>query len=306
MSDPRSTKVLITGANGHLGRRLINELPASYDVQALVRSERARGVLRKHLDAKAKVNIVLCDPSDPTEVARIGDGCQQAVHLIGSIKERAGSRYFDMHERPASALVEAGRQCGFSRITTVSILGAELKSGSACLRSRAQTEEIFRAAPIPARIIRVPMVLGEHDRASFALAKKASAKLAVVFRGASLEQPIYAGDVTTALVKSIGQTATNDETFDLAGPESLSHIQLVNRAAKIVNRSPKILSVPLFVGLFVAGTFEKLSANSPMTSEMLKLLDHDDAIDPSPAAIRLGVNLTSLQETLRRCVLHRL
>jgi uncharacterized protein YbjT (DUF2867 family) len=306
MVEKLNSRLLITGANGHLGRRLINELPAGCQVQALVRSERARGILQKRLNSKAEVNIVLGDPSDPKDLARIGAGCTQVVHLIGSIKESAGNRYVDMHECPASALVEAGRSCHFSRITTVSILGADLNSTSACLRSRAATEEIFHAGPIPTTIIRVPMVLGESDRASFALAKRGSARVAVLFRGESLEQPIYAGDVIDALIRSLTRALTRDETFDLAGPESLSRSNLTERAAAMLNRSPKILSLPLFFGMLVAGLAERLSTKPPITREMLQLLDHDDAIDPDPAAERLGLALTPLQDTLRRCIANRL
>ena len=62
--------------------------------------------------------------------------------------------------------------------------------------------------------------------------------------------------------------------------------------------------IPLPYALEYAMAFlaEKLLANPPLTRAMLGVLDHDDEIDPKPACDRLGIQLTALDETLRRCV----
>ena len=72
------------------------------------------------------------------------------------------------------------------------------------------------------------MVLGEGDYASGALLRRAAQARSFAFRPASLEQPIYAGDVITA----IGQAATLKYAggLDLAGAESLSRRALLQRA----------------------------------------------------------------------------
>jgi hypothetical protein len=52
----------------------------------------------------------------------------------------------------------------------------------------------------------------------------------------------------------------------------------------------------------LAALFERVFANPPLTRAMLGVLERDDQIDPGPACTRLGITLTPLEATLRRCV----
>jgi uncharacterized protein YbjT (DUF2867 family) len=145
------------------------------------------------------------------------------------------------------------------------------------------------------------MVLGEDDFAARALAARARRNCSLVLRGSSLEQPIYAGDVVAAM---LGALAADEpaRTYDLAGPESLSRTSLIHRAARVLGRRTRVLSLPLAWGLWLALLMEKVSANPPLTRAMLGVLDHDDRIDTQQAVDALGLTLTSLDETLRRCL----
>jgi len=295
-------ELLVTGANGHLGRRLIRALPADWRVVAVVRSERARRVLERHVGPRPGLEITLTDPCDPAALAVLAKGTAVAVHLIGTIKETRDNRYADSHERPAHALAAAAERAGCGRIVYLSILGASARSTSRCLRARAAVEAICHSAGIPATVIRVPMVLGEGDRASGALARRAAAKRVFLYRAASLEQPIYAGDVIAALLAACRPAPSSSASHDLAGPVSLTRRELVLRAAATLGRRPRVHSLPLALGLAAAGLMECLVANPPVTRDMLQVLDHDDAIDPSPAAAALDLTLTPLDTLLERCI----
>ena len=299
-------RLLVTGANGHLGRRLIATLPPTYAVEALVRSHRARATLVAHVGDREHLNITIADPSDADAIAGVGSNCDAAVHLIGTIKETRDSRYADADEKPAQALLQATSRLALKQIIYLSILGADPASASRCLRSRAGAEEILRRAAAAVTVIRVPMVLGEKDRASFALARRAGAKRVVLFRGSSLEQPIYAGDVVAAITNVLQVGAPIGQVLNLAGPTSLARRELVTRAAALHNNRPSIYSLPLFFGSALAYLLELLQRKPPITREMLRVLNHDDAIDPSEAAAALGITLTSLDQTLQCCILNRL
>lgn len=295
------SRVLITGANGHLGRRLINALPPDDEVEALVRSEYAQQTLMSHVKDTQRLNVTIGDPRDPVVVAKLAPRCDKAIHLVGTIKETRRDRYRDAHERPAQALADAAARGAIKHIVYISILGADAHSASRCLRSRAASELILLSAPTPVTVIRVPMVLGEADYASTALAKRAAAKHVALLRADSLEQPIFAGDVARAVLNALGFEAAQNQTLDLAGVESLSRRNLVLCAAALLNRKPAIHSLPLALGLAFAGLLEMLLPDPPVTRDMIRVLDHDDHIDPTPAANALGLTLTPLDETLQRC-----
>lgn len=297
--------VLISGANGHIGRRLIDRLVAEHRVSALVRSPAAREALLAEC-AEENLDVAVVDYQDRAAVGRAAVGCTTLVHLVGILKETPGSRYADAHEGASAALIDVARTHGFERIVYLSILGARPAARNACLASKGRAERLLLASGIPTTILRVPMVLGEGDRAARALARSAAGRFAVLLRGDSREQPIYVGDVVAAIVAALARTNGNAE-FDLAGPESVSRRELLARAADVCGQArPRCVSLPVAPVLAIADIVEavarRLRRNPPVTRAMLEVLDHDDRIDPAGAAATLGIRLTGLDDTLRRCL----
>jgi NADH dehydrogenase len=290
---------LITGANGHLGRRLIARLTPGVQVTAIVRSPTARRVLEA---TGATMRIVELDYRDARALSEAAEGCDCAVHLVGILKETATNRYVDAHERATEALVKAAGATRLRRIVCVSILGSDARSANPALASKGRAERMLLDAEAPALILRVPMVLGEEDYAARALRRRAHRRLVFLLRGASLEQPIYAGDVVEAITAGINLPGNESAAIDLAGPESLSRAALVKRAAARVGKRVRCVSLPLAPALGLAWLAERLMANPPVTPAMLSVLDHDDCIDAATAAAKLGIRLTGLDDMLSRCV----
>jgi len=297
MSGPE--RILVTGANGNLGRLLCARLAGSAaPVRALVRSERAASAVRA---LSAEVTIV--DYADAEALARAAEGCDAAVHLVGILKETRSARYSVSHEGTARALAAAAKRTGLRRVVYLSILGSHPASRNACLASKGRAEAILLEAPLATTVLRVPMVLGGDEPASFALRARARARVVALVRGgASLEQPIDADDVVGAIAAALARPELAGAALDLAGPESLPRRDLVLRAAALIGRRPILMTVPLAAVRLFAAAAERLIADPPLTPAMLGVLEHDDAIDPAPAARALGLALTPLDATLRRCL----
>ncbi|HJO23601.1 MAG: NAD(P)H-binding protein [Myxococcota bacterium] len=295
--------VLVTGANGHLGRRLLRRLSGSRPLRPVVRSERAAEQISA-LDLPDPPPISILDYGDAAALTQAASGCSHAVHLAGILKENSSSRYADAHERASLALANASDAAGLSRIVYLSILGSSQDSANACLASKGRAEQILMAARTPTLVLRVPMVLGEGDFASLALGRRARARATALTRGGTcLEQPIYAGDVVDAIVAGTTRDGLDDLALDLAGPESLPQHQLVARAAAAAGADgPTTLAVPYALNHALAWIFEKLVDDPPVTRPMLGVLDCDDQVDPSEALAKLGIESTSLDEMLHRCV----
>jgi NADH dehydrogenase len=290
----------VTGANGNLGRRLLRLLAdRGHSVRALVRSRTAADTVRA-LGLAPEPEVCEVDYLDVAAMTRALAGCTQVVHLVGILKATRANSYADAHERTASALAEAAPRNGIGKIVALSIHGADPAEANACLRSRGVADTtLLRAAP-DVVILRVPMVLGEGDYASRALAVRARRALGVTLRAASLEQPIYAGDVVAAIVAALGDAVTGRRIIELAGPESLSRRALIERAAGVLGTRTRVVSLPLAPALLAASIVERFTANPPVTRAMLEVLDHDDRVDPGPGARVLGLTLTPLDEALRR------
>ncbi len=267
---------------------------------ALVRSEKA-GALLRSLPFASAFEVRIADWNDAEALTRAMQGCTRIAHLVGILKETRATRYEDAHEGTAEALATAAARAGVQHIVYLSILGARSADTNACLASKGRAEEILLRSKVATTVLQVPMVLGPGDIAAKALRGQALAPFVVLPRGgATLEQPIDAEDVVSAILALFERRELAGQVLALAGPESLPHRQLVARAAALHGRSPRIFAVPVGAVRFLASLFERFFANPPLTRAMLGVLEHDDRIDPGPLCGRLGITLTPLDETLRR------
>jgi len=280
---------------------MIARLAPDVEVRALVRSERAADLIREALQDNnyaSNVSIRVHDYTDIEKLVGSLNGCRSVIHLVGIIKESATSTYVQAQEDTTRALVSAANGVGVEYIVYVSIAGADTGSNNACLASKGRAEAILADGGITSLILRVPMVLGQGDYAVAALKRRAQSGMVFLLRGASLEQPIYALDVEEALLRAVSCELNETTILELAGPESLSRKNLTLRAASVIGKTPRIISLPYFLGTTVAGILEKLSDSPPVTRAMLGVLDHDDNVDPVPACEWLGIELTPLDEIL--------
>ena len=293
--------LVITGANGHLGRKLIRRLDGTRPLRAVVRSERAADLVRD-LELSHGIDVWVADYNDEAAMQAAMAGASQAVHLAGIIKETRNNSYHDAHEATCKVLAIAAERAGLTRLVYMSILGSRSNSDNPCLASKGRAESLLLAAATPTLILQVPMVLGEHDYATRALNGRAHKTWNLVLRASSKEQPIYAEDVVGAIVAGLENPGLDGQLLRLAGPVSVTRRALTERGATVVGRRTSVISLPMGLGYAIAYLMEKLLANPPLTRAMLGVLDHDDDIDPAPAASELGITLTPLDATLRHCL----
>ena len=295
---------LVTGANGNLGRRFIATVLGSTQdrIRAVVRSDRAAkqlAAIELTTEQNARLDMAVLDYTDQPALLEAAQGCTRALHLVGILKATKSATYAEAHEASAGVMAKVCDETSVEHLTYLSILGSSAASSNACLASKGRAEEILLSATTPTCVLRVPMVLGEGDYASGALLRRAAQARSFAFRPASLEQPIYAGDVITA----VGQAATLKYAggLDLAGAESLSRRELLQRAAQSMGQTTSVVGLPIALGYAMAAVMQTLLANPPLTTAMLGVLDHDDAIDPAPALQALQMPaLCSVDTTLTK------
>ncbi|MEM7220565.1 MAG: NAD-dependent epimerase/dehydratase family protein [Pseudomonadota bacterium] len=294
--------IVVTGANGHLGSRLLPLLAQHAPVLALVRSANAAAQVNSVTqamkpEAAARVGCTVLDYTDEAALGAALEGATEVVHLVGIIKEYPHTSYEQAHEGTTTALLAAA-PASLQRIHYLSIVGSHPGAANACLASKGRAEQMLLDGPVPTTVIQVPMVLGEGDYASAAIDAQARRGFNVVFAAAARDQPIYAGDVTTAIVQSRELPATFNERLCLAGPEAVSKRTLITRAASVLGRDTTVVGLPAWIARWATRALEAVSSDPPITSAMLEILNHDDCYDPEPACRTLGLTLTPLDDTL--------
>lgn len=234
--------VLVTGATGYVGGRLVPALiAAGADVRVLARSA-------EKLSGTTWFDQVFChvgDATDPAALSDALDGVHSAVYLLHSIGTGAG---FEAREaQMAQAFSQACRAAGVSQIVYLGGIANSSKL-SVHLDSRRRTGEMLRVDGVPTLELRAGMVLGSGS-ASFEMLRYLTEHLPAMITprwATNRTQPIAVRDVIHYLTQACLLSAPVDDTVDVAGPDTLTFIDMMHRYAQVAGlRRRTIVPVPL-------------------------------------------------------------
>lgn len=236
--EPNSGTVLVTGANGFIGKRLVKALLSEgYNVRCLVR--RADAVLPPGAVA------VKGDLLEPQGLDGAFRGIDTAYYLVHSM---AGGRAgFERRDRQAAEYFNnAAEKGGVRRVIYLGGLGETGEGLSEHLASRMEVAEILRKGAFLTTVLRAPVIIGSGG-ASYEMVRALVEKLPVMITPrwvSTRTQPIAVADVIGYLVGCLKEERTAGDTFDIGGPEILSYRDMMERFARIEGKSLLILPVP--------------------------------------------------------------
>jgi uncharacterized protein YbjT (DUF2867 family) len=238
--------VLVTGASGYIGGRLVpGLLAAGYRVRCLAREPRK-------LDARpwagdAKVEVVGCDLGDREELTRALRGCGPAYYLIHSMMT-AGREYRERDRMLARAFAEAASAAQLECIIYLGGLGETGAHLSEHLASRREVEAALASGPVPVTVFRAAMIIGSGS-ASFEILRYLVERLPVMVtpRWVSTEsQPIAIQNVLHYLVACLDCPEAAGRTFDIGGPDVMTYREIIQTmAAALGLRKRFIIPVPV-------------------------------------------------------------
>ncbi|MFD9566439.1 SDR family oxidoreductase [Streptomyces sp. NPDC059994] len=245
-SDGTPELVLVTGATGYIGGRLVPELlDAGYRVRCLARTPRK---LRDHPWA-GRVETVRGDVTDAESVGAALRGVDVAYYLVHSLGTGPG---FEKTDRSAARIfAEQAAAAGVRRIVYLGGLtpvGVPEEDLSPHLRSRAEVGRILLDSPVPTTVLRAAVIIGSGS-ASFEILRHLTERLPVMITPSWLgnrTQPIAVRDVLRYLVGSARMPADVNRTFDIGGPDAFTYEQMMHRYAGVAGLSHRlILKVPM-------------------------------------------------------------
>ncbi len=251
--------LLLTGATGLVGSTLLGRLLAEgTDVRCLVRDPRGLGPQR------VRVQIALGDLTDPPSFRNALRGVQTVVHLAASIRDQPGGSIEELDGIATWRMVEAAERQGVERFVFFSTLGASTHNRARLLRAKALAEQAVREADLSSIIFASSIIYAPGDPWLTLLERLALLPvMPVAGRGRALFQPIWAEDVAGCVTAALrAQDQPQRARYELAGPEALTHNEIVRTVLRAIGRKRALMHVPTPVVSRALRLLERLAGTS--------------------------------------------
>jgi len=241
MSDSSSTTLLLTGATGYVGGRLLGRLEAS---------GRQVRCLARHPDYLASrvaptTEVVRGDVLEAESLAAVMRGVDTAFYLVHSMGT-AGSFEKD-DRRGAENFAAAARAAGVRRIVYLGGLGDPDVVTSAHLRSRHEVGEILRSHGVAVIELRASIVIGSGSL-SFEMIRSLVERLPVMIMPKWVSvcaQPIAIADLLDYLEQSIDLPGRESCIFEIGGSDRVSYGDLMREYARQRGLRRWMIRVPM-------------------------------------------------------------
>lgn len=236
-------KILLTGANGYIGTRLLPFLlEKGHEVYALVRSTKRMQIPDKF---EKQVHIIQADLLDPQSLEKIPDEIDAAYYLVHSMStsvekftllEAESAKHF----RDRLSRTHARQIIYLSGIVNDEILSHHLAS-------RKNVETILRQGKVPVTTLMAGIIIGAGS-ASFEIIRDLVEKLPIMVAPkwtSNLTQPIAIRDVLDYLILVLGHPECMGKRFEIGGPDVLTYKEVLLEFAQIRGLRRWIITVPV-------------------------------------------------------------
>jgi len=233
--------LLLTGATGLVGSTVLRRLLAEgIPVRCLVRDPRRLGPLR------VRVQIALGDLTDPPSFRNALRGVETVVHLAAAIRDQRRGSIEELNGIATWRMVQAAQREGVERFVFFSALGASAHHRTRCLRAKALAEQAVEEAELRSTVFAPSIIYAPGDPWLTLLERLALLPVMPVSgRGRAVFQPIWAEDVADGIIANLREGGTGPhERIELAGPETLSHADIVRTLLRSLGRKRALVRVP--------------------------------------------------------------
>src|SRR5919106_4033939 len=305
-SEARSLRILVTGASGFIGSRVVHRLslsPLSSDNKEIICMTRNVESLKGRFNQDVK--IVNADVANYQQLVKVMSRVDVAFYLIHSMEgsSKEWKKFAERDRVAAENFARAATECGIKRIVYLGGLSPGNDNElSEHLKSRKQGGEILKRSDAKLTIFRAAVILGQGG-GSFQMLQYLVERLPMMVCPKwvlTKSQPISVDDVVTYLVKALDVKETEGRTFDIGGPDVLTYVDMMRHYAKMLNKSIKIIIIPFLTPRLSSYWVDLVTpVKASLARPLIDSLKHDATVQDDSIRQVIPIQLKSFEEAVR-------
>lgn len=309
--------VMVTGATGFVGRRIVRDLLArGVKPICLVRSPKKLFAQHSRVSPE-RLAAIVGSLSDEKALRVAAELSQAAIHLVGIIVQRPlhGQTFTRIHERGTRNVIDALERAGVKRYVHMSALGSRPGAVAPYHQTKWNAEEMVRGSGLDWTIFRPSLIhgpTGEFMELMHAFMCGLVPPVIPYFGDGSAKlQPVSVKDVAKCFVESVFREDLMGKVIPLGGPNAYSWVEFYNACRTIMPHAKRwkpLVGQPVPVAKMIATLGAPLMAlTEAMMPSMRKfrfdkgqvqMSQEDSVCDAAIAETTFGIKMRSFEEEL--------
>lgn len=296
-------RVVITGGAGLVGQNLAALLGSRSDLD-IVAIDKHEANLKILAGLQPSIRTVLADLSEPGDWSRSFESDCVVVLAHAQITSRDAEPFVRNNVVATQRVLEVADRARASRIVHLSSSVVNSVVVDDYTRTKRRQEELVQEAAIDTCILRPTLMFGWFDPKHLGwLARfmKRTPVFPIPGSGRYTRQPLYVRDVCRVIEVCLTRRS-GDETFDLAGIETIAYADMIRLIRDIEGSSTRIVRIPVAVFAGFLRVYARFTPNPPFTADQLIALTAGDhfvgvdiqatfGVEPTPFAIAMKETL---------------
>ncbi len=288
-------KLLIAGANGHLGAVVVNAaLERGYAVRA------ADIVLDRLADIRSDVlETVKIDVTDPQSLGAAMEGVDAVLSTVGLWKERPPLYTYETVDGNGNInLFNAAAKQGVGKVVYISILNAEKAKVARVMLAKRRVERFLEEGDLNYTVFRPAGLF--HDFVEVFRPQILRGRVSAIGDGAIRMQPLSPEDLAECMVDAVTKAGAVRKIFDIAGPEQYTYREAMALISGAMGKSVKISCLPVFAAKILTRAIHAIKPGCFIPPDFIEILTMDSIAEIEPVREIFGREFRKIHPYLKK------
>ena len=287
--------ILVTGATGFIGSRLISVLSSS--------GFAVKGMSRKKLSDTNNVKYVQANVFDVDQLEKAMTGIDFVYYLLHSMEgSKEHWKEFASRERiQAQNFLKAATKANVKRIIYLGGLVNDSLELSPHMQSRKEVGEILASGNIPVTQLRASLIIGAQG-GSYAMLRYLVERLRIMVTPSwvkSLAQPIAVDDVVEYLVECMKHPETTGKIYEIGGPDIMTYEELMRVYSAYLNKNLFVIQIPFLTTRLSSYWVDLITpVKASLARPLIDSLVHDTVVTDNSITMIIPIRLKSVREAI--------